>query len=152
MPVIKVWCLPANQTEEKLNEVYQSIVSAVVGVSELGLKDQNDVTCLFVPDLMSYGLGDEIIVEICGLFKKPERTEEVRQRLAKNVGVAIKNFYPDAKIECFVSNFNHESGFWTSINSDPYKDWSYDHEDCEAYGSIEHMQSINKLCPNCGKP
>lgn len=26
------------------------------------------------------------------------------------------------------------------------------HKDCEAYGSIEHMQSINKLCPSCGKP
>ncbi len=116
MPVIKIWCLPANQTEKKLNKVHQSIVSAVVGIPELGLKDQNDMTCLFVPDLMSYGLGEEIIVEIGGLFEKPERTKEIRQQLAKNVGLGIKKLYPKAKIECFVSSFNPENGFWTSAN------------------------------------
>ncbi|MFC1623624.1 hypothetical protein ACFL05_00695 [Patescibacteria group bacterium] len=25
------------------------------------------------------------------------------------------------------------------------------HKNCEGYGSIEHMQSINKRCPSCGK-
>lgn len=114
MPVIKVWCLPADQSEEKLNDLHQSIVSAVISIPELGLKDENDMTCLFVPDLMSYGLGEEIIVEISGLFEKPERTDEVRQRLAENVGSNVKKLYPDAKVECFVSSFNPINGFWTS--------------------------------------
>ncbi|OGD67461.1 hypothetical protein A2442_03080 [Candidatus Campbellbacteria bacterium RIFOXYC2_FULL_35_25] len=144
MPIIKVWCLPANQTEEMLNKVHQSIVSAVVGIYELGLKDENDMTCLFVPDLMSYGLGEEIIIEISGLFEKPERTQGVRQRLALNVGLGIKRLYPKAKVECFVASFNPENGFWTSADQ-PTKN-----PDCEVHGSIEHMQSADGKCPNCG--
>lgn len=114
MPVIKVWCLPANQKQKDLNRLHRKIVEAVTSISELGLKDETDMTNLFVPDLMEYGLGKEIIVEISGLFEKPERTPEVLQRLAENVGSAVKRLYPDAKVECFVSTFNPTQGFWTS--------------------------------------
>ena len=114
MPVIKVWCLPSGQTEEALNLLHQSIVGAVISISELGFKSQNDMTCLFPPDLMQYGLGEEIIIEIGGLYDKPERTQEVRQRLAKNVGEVVKKLFPEAKVECFVTTFNPAQGFWTS--------------------------------------
>jgi hypothetical protein len=114
MPIIKVWCLPANQTEEDLNKLHRTIVAAVVSVSELKLKDQNDMIMLFPPDLMQYGLGTEIIIEIGGLFEKPERTEEVRQRLAKTVGLEVHNLYPRAKVECSIQSFNPNQGFWTS--------------------------------------
>ena len=73
MPIIKVWCLPADQNEEQLNTLHKKIVSAVIGIPELELKDENDMTCLFPPDSMKYGLGDEIIVEI-EVFEKPKRT------------------------------------------------------------------------------
>ena len=119
MPVIKVWCLPSGQTEDDLNRLHQAIVKAVVSVKELGLKDQNDMTCLFPPDLMKYGLGEEIIVEIGGLFQKPERTQEVRQQLAENVGKAVSELYPKAKTECFVATFDLSDGFWTSSESAP---------------------------------
>lgn len=114
MPIIKVWCLPPNQSEEALNHLHQTIVKAVLCISELGLQSQNDMTCLFPPDLMKYGLGKEIIVEISGLFEKPERTAEVRQRLAVSVGSAVSVLYPDAKVECSVSTIDPAKGFWTS--------------------------------------
>lgn len=114
MPIIKVWCLPANQSEEDLRKLHKTIVAAVIGVSELGLKDQNDMTCLFPPDLMKYGLGEEIIIEVTGLFDKPERTDEVRQKLAKSIGEGVQALYPDAKIECSVEVMNPTKGFWTS--------------------------------------
>ena len=115
MPIIKIWCLPPNQTEQDLNRLHQAIVNAVVGVPELGLKDETEMTCLFVPDLMVYGLGDEIIVEITGLFEKSERTKDVLQRLAKNVGQAVQKLYPETnKVECLVYSFNPKQGFWTS--------------------------------------
>lgn len=117
MPVIKVWCLPSGQTEDDLNRLHQAIVAAVVSIRELGLKDQNDMTCLFPPDLMKYGLGEEIIVEIGGLFRKPERTPEVCQRLARNIGGVVKAFYHNAKIECFVTTIDPLDGFWTSAES-----------------------------------
>ncbi len=114
MPIIKVWCLPANQSEHELRMLHKIIVGAVISVKELGLKDQNDMTCLFPPDLMKYGLGEEIIVEVTGLFDKPERTDEVRQRLAKELGEAIHILYPNAKVECTVEVINPAKGFWTS--------------------------------------
>lgn len=115
MPIIKTWCLPPNQTEQDLNRLHKAIVSAVVGIPELGLHDENDITCLFPSDLMAYGLGDEIIVEISGLFEKPERTEEVLQYLAKKVGTAVQDLYPGTnKVECLVYSFNPKQGFWTS--------------------------------------
>jgi phenylpyruvate tautomerase PptA (4-oxalocrotonate tautomerase family) len=114
MPVIKVWCLPLDQKQKDLKRLYSKIVKAVTSVSELDLKDGKDMTILFVPDLMEYGLGAEIIVEISGLFERPERTPEVLQRLAENVGSAVKELYPKAKVECFIYTFNPRQGFWTS--------------------------------------
>lgn len=114
MPIIKVWCLPASQSEDGLRILHKTIVHAVVSVSKLGLKDQNDMTCLFPPDLMKYGLGEEIIIEVSGLFEKPERTGEVFQELAKNLGESVHALYPDAKVECFIQSFNPTQGFWTS--------------------------------------
>lgn len=113
MPVIKVWCLP-KMSEKQLNELHRNIVDAVISVEKLGLKDENDMTCLFPPDMMSYGLGEEIIVEVTGLFEKPERTEEVRQLLATRLGREVHAMFPRATVECFVYPFRPALGFWRS--------------------------------------
>lgn len=113
MPIIKVWCLPENVTERGFHELLEGIVAAVVGVPELGLRDE-DMTILFPPDRVKWGLGEEIIVEIGGLFIKPERTKGVRNRLAQRVGEAVKSHFPNAYIECFVQTFDPVEGFWAS--------------------------------------
>jgi hypothetical protein len=113
MPVIKVWCLP-KVGERKLNQIFRGIVSAVESVSELGLKGEKDMTVLFPTDMMKYGLGTEIIVEVTGLFVKPERTDEVRQRLAQAIGTTVKGLFPKAMVECFVFPFDPTQGFWTN--------------------------------------
>jgi hypothetical protein len=118
MPVIKVWCLPKGITERKLNEIFEGIVSTVESVSELGLKGQRSMTVLFPPDAMKFGLGTEIIVEVTGLFVKPERTDEVRQRLSKVLGITIEKFFPKAMVECFVQPFDPAQGFWTNAQVD----------------------------------
>ena len=115
MPIIKVWCLPFTE-EEGLNKLHQTIGRAVVGVRELGFKDENDMTCLFPSDMMKYGLGSEIIVEISGLFIKPERSASVIQNLASSVGHAVSLQFQEAKIECLVYPFDAAYGFWT-VNS-----------------------------------
>lgn len=111
MPVIKVWCLP-KVGERKLNQVFKGIVSAVESISELGLKGEQSMTVLFPTDMMKYGLGTEIIVEVTGLFVKPERTDGVRQRLAQAIGIVIKEAFPKAMVECFVFPFDLSQGFW----------------------------------------
>ena len=114
MPVIKVWCLPESE-EAKLNELHQGIVRAVASVPEIGVSDEKDITCLFPTDMMKYGLGTEIIVEVTGLFDKFERTEEVRKQLARRIGEAVHSQYPDTElVECFVFPFHLGQGFWSS--------------------------------------
>ncbi|MEX0919345.1 MAG: hypothetical protein WDZ64_01180 [Parcubacteria group bacterium] len=114
VPVIKVWCLPDTE-ESKLNELHQEIVRAVVSIEEIGVKSEKDITCLFPTDMMKYGLGTEIIVEATGLYEKPERTDEVRQRLAESIGKAVQRQFPDTElVEVFVHPFNPLQGFWSS--------------------------------------
>lgn len=116
MPILKIWCLPKS-SEEELNKLHKSLVKAITDIEELGLKDENDITMLFPPDMMSYGLGTEIIAEVSCLFEKPERTLEVRKRLAESIGKAIVQLYPNAKVECFVYTFDPIiQGFWSSKN------------------------------------
>src|SRR3989338_8158119 len=111
MPVIKASCLPA-QSEDDLRKLHKTIVGVVTGVTELGLKSEKGMTVLFPPDMMRYGLGEEVIIEVTGLFEKPERTNEVRQTLAHNLGTAIHELFPDAMEECFVYSFNSAQGLW----------------------------------------
>jgi hypothetical protein len=121
MPVIKVWCLP-KLSERKLNGVFKGIVSAVESVPELGLKGEKSMTVLFPTDAMKYGLGTEIIVEVTGLFVKPERTDEVRQRLAEEIGTTVKGLFPKAMVECFVFPFDPTQGFWTNPRMGPRRE------------------------------
>lgn len=114
MIVIKVWCLPSDQSESTLNRLHQAIVKAVVSVSELCLKDENDMVCLLPPDLMNYGLGEEIIVEIDGLPDIPQKNERVREQLAKCVGESVSALYPRAKVQCSARSFDPLQGVWTS--------------------------------------
>ncbi len=102
-------------TEETLNKLHKSLVSSIVQIQELNLHDENDMTMLFPSDMMKYGLGSEIIVEISGLFQRTERTIDVKQRLAKAVGKTVKTFFPNAKVECLVYTFDPVlQGFWSS--------------------------------------
>jgi hypothetical protein len=118
MPVIKVWCLsPMRDMEDKLRKLYEAIVAAVVEIPELGLKDGRDMTVLFPSDMMQFGLGKDIVVEVDGLFVKPERTREVRQALALSLVDTIWNWdrtQTIQNVECFVRSFDPaKEGFAT---------------------------------------
>lgn len=111
MPVIKIWCLP-EVGEPKLNRLHQALVQAVKNIPEIGVTDEKDMTCLFPSDMMKYSLGTEIIIEVTGLYERPERTIEVRNRLAEELVGAVQGQFPDTDlIECFINPFNPEQGF-----------------------------------------
>ncbi len=112
MLVIKVWCLP-RETEEELRRLHREIAGAVIeDVPELSLKTENDMTVLFPADMMEYGLGTEVVVEVSGLSSK--FAPSVRNRLAEVLGRALKAQYPGAKVMCYVTVFEPWQGFWTS--------------------------------------
>ena len=110
MPVLKIWNLAY---PKDVTPLCDSLTNTIISIKELGLKTKDDVTIIF-PTVTKFGFKDEVIVEISGLFEKPERTPEVRKLLAASVGKEIKNFFPEARVECFIQMFNPENGFWVS--------------------------------------
>jgi len=116
MPIVRVWCLPP-VNENDLIVLCDAIVKTIESTPELGLEGKNAVTVLFPPDLMKFGIGEEIIIEVVGLFNKPERSPMVRQNLARKLGRKIMEMFPNARVECFVKPFDPANGFWSS--SDP---------------------------------
>jgi hypothetical protein len=118
MPHITVWCLPSGLLESTMIELHNKIVAAVVGVKELGIPDETYMLNTFPPDMMQYGLGTEIMVHVAELWDKPERTPEVRQRLAEALGKAVKSIFPEAVVAVRLDPpFKPSDGFWTSKDS-----------------------------------
>ena len=115
MPAIKVWCLPPNQSEEALRNLHKKIVKAVCSIRELGFENENDMTVLFPPDQMMYGLGTDIFIEISGILKGPEKTNEVLDRLSESVGKVVEELFPDSEIKCKAYPFEENYGFWTNV-------------------------------------
>ncbi len=113
MLVIKVWCLP-RVTEKKLRKLHKNIVAAVVSVKKLGLKNESDMTCLFPSDMMSYGLGEEIIIEITSTLDHLQRPGTIQQQLAMALGNAVYALgatFPNARVEC---SFSPIREYWSS--------------------------------------
>ncbi|MCX6798422.1 MAG: hypothetical protein NTX66_04415 [Candidatus Falkowbacteria bacterium] len=111
MPVLFVHGVSEEMTN-KLEEYADTLINTVAhSVKELNLKP-SDVSCFFPKDLMSKGLGEEIIIFVDGLFIKPERTKEVRDRLATAVVQTTYEYFMDANlIECFIRPFDPKQGF-----------------------------------------
>jgi len=104
---IKTWCLP-KMTQDTLLELHQAIVSAMVKIPELGIKNENDMCNLFPGDLMKYGLGTEILIEISGIDC------DDRYEVAKKVGAVVKKMFPKANVDCDFIEYGPHSGHWSS--------------------------------------
>lgn len=114
MLIIKVWCLPP-MPETKLRELHKNIVTAVVGIKELSFKDETDMVCLFPSDMMSYGLGEEIVVEVTGLLLSEEpRDNEGARELAIALGDTVHTLFPNAAVDCRVYLDNPTQVSWSS--------------------------------------
>lgn len=112
MPVIKVWCLPSS-SESKLNQVFEDIVKVFEDIPELNLKGTHSMRVLFPPDMMKFGLGTEIIIEVTGLFINLQLGDKIFRRLAERLGKTLKEHFPKAMVQCFVFPFDPSQGFWT---------------------------------------
>jgi energy-converting hydrogenase Eha subunit A len=112
MPIVKVWLLPTKK-EAVLMAILKAITDTILEIPELQLR-KSDITIIFPTDLLKNGLGEEIIVEITGLYEKPERTPQVLQNLAQKVGQKVQTLYPKSKVECIIQSFDPAQGFWSS--------------------------------------
>lgn len=114
MPVVFVYGLPENMKDNHIDELYKELVATILNIQELNLQSRQ-ITFFFPSDRMKMGLGEEIVIFVKGLIYKKERTDEVRQKLAKNLGMVAKKHFPNADlVECFIEPFNLQWGFSSS--------------------------------------
>jgi len=113
MPVLFIYGIKDELTG-KLEEYADTLINTVAySVKELNLKPK-DISCFFPKDLMAKGLGEEIIIFVDGLYERPERNEEVRNKLASAIVHTTHSFFEEAnRIECFIKPFNPRQGFWS---------------------------------------
>ncbi len=100
MLTVKTWCLPSHLTEEQLNKLHNAIVYAVTSFPETGVSSERDMLNLFPPDMMRYGLGTEILIEITNC----NCNDSTCMHLAESVGKAVKALFPKAHIVCTVTS------------------------------------------------
>lgn len=100
-------------TEEKLGKFTDRLMEKTAAIKELEIKS-TQVSVFFPPDIMKKGLGSEIIIK-AEIFIKPERTEEVRNRLAIELVKITREFFLESSlVECFIKPINLKNGFYTS--------------------------------------
>ncbi len=122
-PVITVSCLPGDLTEEVLVQIHQALVGAMEKTYKFGIHGEESTVHLFVPDMMKYGLGTEIVIE-GKWFPEPEYeviTDSDWNWLARSLGVAVQSILQHTFIQCVVKGFGVERGFWTSPVLPPEK-------------------------------
>lgn len=110
--VVKLYCLPQME-EERLRLLHRTIVNALSLIQKLGIKSENDLLTLFVPDMMQYGLGTEILAEV-DVSDDPQLGQITCENIARSVGIVLTHEFPDATIECRVYRFKAENGFYTT--------------------------------------
>lgn len=112
MPVLTVYGISEKATQERLSSFILGLRQAVSSVKELKLiADQ--VSCFLPCDRFTAFRGEEIIIYVTSLLKKPERTPKVQDALARELVNITRTFFPDtALIECFVHTVSRsEIGF-----------------------------------------
>ena len=113
MLTIKTWCLPNGLSEKELNNLHNAMVAAVISIPKTGVKDESMMLNLFPTDMMSYGLGNEIGIEIT---KVPASCDQhILNDLAQAVSLVVSKAFPRARVECEALPFNNAAGFFSAI-------------------------------------
>jgi len=108
MPIVRINLLPsvpanlvneARKWQEALEGLIESVQQAVASVEVLGITPDK-VTVLMPLDLVKKGLGEELIVEILGLYGNPERKPAVIKQLASAVADAVEHFAKEHLPKC----------------------------------------------------
>lgn len=87
MLVIKIWCLPKT-SQEKLNGFFQRVVDVLKNIPVFDIRSEKDILVLFPTDMMEYGLGSEILVEVSNLGSNFKISNRDFQAFSKKYGTS----------------------------------------------------------------
>ncbi|HOZ53566.1 MAG TPA: hypothetical protein PK142_02720 [bacterium] len=105
MPILIIYGIPTETNEEDLNIVCELMRQRIASVRELKI-EKEQVSVFFPKDLMSKGLGEEIIIFVEGLKESPERTENVKRMLIYHLIDGAHCLFPKATlIECIIKPY-----------------------------------------------
>ena len=113
MPLITVWnSVDSDAYEPRLDHaaLRERLCAACLEIAELGLTEERQVTVRFPDCVDKVSPGHPIVVIVELLFDKPERTLEVRQRLAVALRDAVQASFlcMDRTVEVAVKRFSPE--------------------------------------------
>ena len=113
MPVIRIYGVPPDAKESRLEQLIDDIVENLSSVPELGITSKQ-VTVFMPADLVVRGLGEEQVVYI-DLFKNDKRTPEVKEKMASIVGTLVVECFPNSSfVEVLPKGYNpKEEGYWS---------------------------------------
>ena len=105
MPII---LLLGVQKQHQTERFVTALKQRAYGIEQLHITE-DDITPLFIPSEGSVG---EIIIFVEGLFEKPERTEEIRNKFAERLAECAKTYCEHPRlVECLIHPFDPRFGF-----------------------------------------
>lgn len=109
MPFIHVFGVPNTMPRSQRVDMERDIKTLVAGIPELEIMEKQ-VTCYLWSPIEFVG---DVFVKVEGLFEKPKRTEEVRNRLARELVKIARSYFPKPFLcECLIDPpFNPAWGY-----------------------------------------
>ncbi|PKM91718.1 hypothetical protein CVU82_00730 [Candidatus Falkowbacteria bacterium HGW-Falkowbacteria-1] len=102
MPIIIVYGISEKEDSAFLEMFIDLVRSKVASIEELKIKKEQ-VSVFLQRDLVVKGLGEEIIIFVEGLISRPERTEEVKKKLAMELVIKVNESFPKTLfVDCII--------------------------------------------------
>ena len=120
MVVITVYGI-STEMAKHLNSYLELIINSASDLTTDPQLQAANISCFFPQDMLSEGLGEEIIIFVDGLIDRFEGPQAVKNRLANALVDTTNHFfkktkYPDLKkVECFIHYVDPREGY-ASLN------------------------------------
>lgn len=112
MLLIKAWCLP-QMTPEEMETLERNLVKELVNVAELNMLPV-DIACFFPSEIRKVYPGRQILIEVCGNFRRHTRIQMVRPHLETALNSGVHSCFPHARIILQIYPFSQQQLSWSS--------------------------------------
>ena len=87
---VKVWPLPTLLSEEGLHDLFIRILNGAATCHRLGVKSEKDILVGFPTDMMKFGTGEDLMIELLLPWNLPDEDVESASKI---IGEQVKEFF-----------------------------------------------------------